>query len=607
MISNKGPQHGTYLANNNNNNNNNNAYNDNNADGYYNNNSAPPPTRKNEDHIYREEPPPAHRGLGTRVVDSFRKAESPAMAAVNNQVPYEAGAADESDPNYLASATLLKRRLKGRHLQMIAIGGSIGTGLFVGSGLALSTGGPAALLIDFSIIGIMLFCVVHALGELAVLFPIAGSFSVYSTRFIDPAWGFAMGWNYVMQWLVVLPLELTAAGITISYWNSGLNIAIFIAIFLVLITAINLCGVRGYGEAEFVFSIIKVVAVIGFIIVGIVINCGGAPVGGYLGSETWRNPGAFANGFKGVCSVFVTAAFSFAGTELCGLAAAETADPRKTLPRAVKQVFWRITLFYIVALLIVGLIVPYTDPQLLSGTSSYDANASPFVIAIQNAGIKVLPDIMNAVILIAVLSVGNSSTYGSSRTLAAIAEIGQAPKIFAFIDRQGRPMYALIVALLLGALAFINVASVGTQVFNWLIALSGLSTLFTWGSICFAHIRFRKAWRVQGYTVDELPFKAALGVWGSWLGFILVVLVLIAQFYTAVWPIGGTPNAQAFFEAYLAAPIVLASFIFWKIFKRTKIVRSHEVDLVSGRRHMNLKELKAEERAEQAHWGFWKR
>jgi yeast amino acid transporter len=303
---------------------------------------------------------------------------------------------------------------------------------------------------------------------------------VYSTRFIDPAWGFAMGWNYAMGWLVVLPLELTAAGITIQYWNSTLNVGIFITIFLVLIVCINLAGVRGYGEAEFVFSIIKVVAVVGFIITGIVIDAGGGPNHDVLGSQYWYDPGAFANGFKGVCSVFVTAAFSFAGTELVGLAAAECENPRKTLPRATKQVFWRITLFYMISLSIVGCLVPYNNPQLLNGTSSVDVKASPFVIAIQNAGINVLPSIMNVVILISVLSVGNSSTYGSTRTITALAEIGQAPRIFDYIDKKGRPMITLTIALALGCLAYINIAPVGATVFNWLLALSGLSSFFTW-------------------------------------------------------------------------------------------------------------------------------
>jgi len=289
-----------------------------------------------------------------------------------------------------------------------------------------------------------------------------------------------MGWNYALGWLIVLPLELTAASITIQFWNPSINVGAFITLFLVILIVINLCGVRGYGEAEFVFSLIKVTAVVGFIILGIVIDCGGGPKGGYLGTQYWYNPGAFANGFKGVCSVFVTAAFAFSGTELVGLAAAECENPRRTLPRATKQVFWRITIFYMVSLAIVGCLVPYTNPQLLNGSSSVDIKASPFVIAIQNAGISVLPSIMNVVILISVLSVGNSSTYGSTRTLAALAEIGQAPNIFSFIDKKGRPLITLVVALSLGCLAYINIAPVGSTVFNWLLALSGLSAFFTW-------------------------------------------------------------------------------------------------------------------------------
>lgn len=194
----------------------------------------------------------------------------------------------------------------------------------------------------------MLFCTVHALGELAVAFPVAGSFAVYASRFIDPAWGFAMAWNYALSWLITLPLEIIAASITLSFWPgaSAVNPAAWVSIFLVVIICINLFGVRGYGEAEFVFSIIKVTAIIGFIILGIIIDTGGVPGNptGDIGSKYWTDPGAFHNGFKGLCSVFVTAAFSFSGTEMVGLCAAETENPRKTLPSAVKQVFWRILL-----------------------------------------------------------------------------------------------------------------------------------------------------------------------------------------------------------------------------------------------------------------------
>lgn len=484
---------------------------------------------------------------------------------------------------------------------MIAIGGSIGTGLFVGSANSFVAGGPASVLICFLLIGAMLFTVVHALGELAVLFPIQGSFSVFSTRFIDPAWGFAMGWNYAMQWLIVLPLELSAAAIVIQYWQTSLNIGVYITIFIIVIVAINLCGVRGYGEAEFVFSTIKVIAVIGFIILAVVIDVGGAPNGKYLGAHTWHNPGAFNHGFHGLCAVFVNAAFSFSGTELVGLAAAEAANPRKTLPKATKQVFWRILIFYIVSLLLIGFIVPYNDPRLTLTTST--AASSPFVIAILIGEIKVLPDIFNAVILIAVLSVGNSSTYGSSRTIAGLAQIGQAPAILGYVDRMGRPLASLLLALVFGFLAYINIAPSGDTIFDWLLALSALSSFFTWGSICFCHIRFRKAWIAQGHSLKEIPFRSASGVIGSWFGLTLNVLCLIAQFYVALYAPGASTinTAGEFFEAYLAVPIIAVFYVFYKVvyWKTAKFQRASTMDITSQRRALDMEEIEAEEEAER--------
>ncbi|KAI4136142.1 MAG: hypothetical protein LQ341_005807 [Variospora aurantia] len=509
----------------------------------------------------------------------------------------------------------LARKLKGRHLQMIAIGGSIGTGLFVGSGKALQQGGPASLLIAFSLIGAMLFCTVQALGEMAVLLPVAGSFSAYSTRFLDPAWGFAMGWNYATLWLIILPLEIVAAAITIEYWDSPISPAVWVTIFLLGIISINLVGVRGYGEAEFVFSIIKVIAVIGFIILGIILNIGGGRNAEYIGGRYWASPGAFNNGFQGLCSVFVIAAFAFTGTELVGLAAAETANPRKSLPTAVKQVFWRICLFYIVSLTLVGLLVPYTDPRLI-GQSSSDAKASPFVIAIKNAGITGLDSVMNVVIMISVLSVGNSAVYGSSRTLAALAEQGQAPRFLAYIDRKGRPLKAIGVAAAFGFLAYLAASNKDTEVFTWLQALSGLSSIFTWGSICLAHIRFRRAWRVQGRSLDELAFRSQAGVLGSWIGFIFNVLVLIAQFWTGFAPIqpqygppitGTLAHVRNFFQAYLAAPVVLLCYIVYKLIYRTPIMRCKDMDLKTGLRDLNVAELLADEEWEKASWPKWKK
>lgn len=548
-----------------------------------------------------------------RIIDSFRRDPlsrvTPSGVVGANGVVFDAEAAAQATAD-----SPLARKLKGRHLQMIAIGGSIGTGLFVASGKSLSNGGPASVLIAYSLIGVMLFCTVQALGEMAVLFPVAGSFSAYSTRFLDPAWGFAMGWNYAMQWLVILPLEVVAAAITVSYWNSNISPAAWVTIFLAIIISINLFGVRGYGEAEFVFSIIKVIAVVGFMVLGIILDIGGGH-GGYIGGKYWLNPGAFHNGFKGLCSVFVTAAFAFSGTELVGLAAAETANPRKSLPTAVKQVFWRIALFYIVSLTLVGLLVPYNDPRLI-GSSDSDAKASPFVIAIKNAGIIGLDSVMNVVIMIAVLSVGNSSIYGSSRTLAALAEQGQAPKMFAYIDRKGRPLIAIIFASALGFLAFLAASNEEEEAFMWMQALSGLSSIFTWGSICLCHIRFRRAWKQQGHSLDQLAFRSQAGVIGSWVGFVFNVLVLIAQFWTGIAPVpnqddtnvtGAAALTKNFFADYLAVPIVLLFYIVYKTLYKTRVMRSKDMDLKTGARQLDLRGLQSEEEVEKAQWPKWKK
>jgi amino acid transporter len=365
------------------------------------------------------------------------------------------------------------------------------------------------------------------------MYPVSGGFYTYSTRFIDPSWGFAMGWNYVFQWAIVLPLELLVAGLTVQYWEGAkpVSVAVFITVFWIFICLINVMGTLGYAEEEFVSSIIKLSATVIFMIIALVLVLGGGPKNGayseYWGARTWYDPGAFNNGFKGFCTVFVTAAFSFSGTELVGLAAAETKNPLKSLPGAIRQIFWRITLFYILGLFFVGLLVRYDHPDLMG--NSTDANTSPFVIAGKMAGLVGFDSFMNVVILVSVVSIGVSGVYGGSRTLTALADQGYAPKCFTYIDRAGRPLWSVMFILAWGPLAYMNLASTGETVFNWFVALSGLAALFTWGSICLAHIRFRKAWAYHGHTLDEIPFKAAGGVIGSWIGIGIIVIVLAAQ------------------------------------------------------------------------------
>lgn len=513
--------------------------------------------------------------------------------------------------NHNAANSSLTRGLKARHLQMISIGSSIGTGLFVGSGSALMTGGPAGLIIGWFIISTALYATMQGLGELCVTFPISGGFNVYASRFIEPAVGFAIGWNYFMQFFVLLPLELVAGSITIKYWNEDLNPDIFVAIFWCVIVFITLLGVKGYGEAEFIFSTIKVIAIVGFIILSVVLIAGGGPTHDFIGGRYWRNPGPFANGFKGVCSVFVTAAFSLGGTEMIGLTSAETTNVRKALPKAIKQVFWRITIFYLISLTMIGSLVSSEDKRLI-GASSVDAAASPFVIAIVNGGIAGLPSVINAVILIAVLSVGNASVYATSRSLNSLAEQGMAPKWMGYIDRCGRPLAAIAITDIFGLFAFIAASDSQVEVFNWLLALSGLSTIFTWISINMSHIRFRCALSAQNRDTSELSFVSQSGVWGSVYALTINILVLVAQFWIALFPIGGEPNAYDFFLSYLGLPVILSTWSFWKLYKRNWriYIKAEDIDIDSGRATLDfdlIRQEKLEEEQMRARQFFLKR
>jgi amino acid transporter len=258
----------------------------------------------------------------------------------------------------------------------------------------------------------------------------------------------------------------------------------------------------------------------------------------------------------------------------------------------------------------VGLLVPYTDPQLI-GRNNVDSKASPFIIAIKSAGIQGLDSVMNAVVMIAVLSVANSSMYGATRTLQALAEQGQAPRLLAFTDRKGRPLICIAISIACGMTAYLYVSPIAGQAFTWMLALSGLSSIFTWCSICFAHIQFRKAWKVQGNLVSDLVYASPIGVIGSYVGVFALILILAAQFWVAVSPSEGSANTPAeqvtnFFEAYLAFPVVILFYAFYKIWYRTRWMRPAEIDLQSGRNEFESDLVRRQWKEDKSEWPRWK-
>ena len=340
------------------------------------------------------------------------------------------------------AAPELKRSLKARHLTMIALGGSIGTGLFLASGGAIATAGPGGALLAYAAVGIMVYFLMTSLGELATYMPESGSFSTYASRFVDPSLGFALGWNFWYNWAITIAAELSAATLIIKYWFPDTNSFIWSFLFLAIIFLLNALSVKGYGESEYWFALIKIAVVIVFLIVGVLMIFGilGGKSPGF--SNFTMDGGPFHGGFLTILGVFMAAGFSFQGTELIGVAAGESENPRENVPRAIRQIFWRILIFYILAIFVIAMLIPYTNPNLVRGGLE-DIAISPFTIIFENAGLAFAAAVMNAVILTSVLSAGNSGMYASTRILWVLAKEGKAPKFLGKLNRNGVPINAL--------------------------------------------------------------------------------------------------------------------------------------------------------------------
>ena len=354
----------------------------------------------------------------------------------------------------MAEKNTMKRSLKTRHLSMIALGGSIGTGLFVASGSAISTAGPGGALVAYLGIGLMVYFLMTSLGEMATYLPVTGSFATYARRFVDPAFGFAMGWNYWFNWAITLAVDISTVALVLKFWFPHVPAWVFSLSALLLIFFINALSVKSFGEAEYWMALIKVVTVVVFLAVGLLTIFG--ILGGhatYLENFT-KGDAPFVGGIPTILSVFVVAGFSFQGTELIGITAGETKDPEKSLPKAIKQVFWRILLFYILSIFVIACIIPYTSPNLL-GSEASDIAISPFTLVFKRAGLASAASVMNAVILTSVLSAANSGMYASTRMLFALGVDGDAPKMFSRVNSRGIPIFALLGTTLVGLFTFL--------------------------------------------------------------------------------------------------------------------------------------------------------
>ncbi|MER2107849.1 MAG: amino acid permease [Solibacillus sp.] len=467
----------------------------------------------------------------------------------------------------------LKRGLKSRHITMISLGGTIGTGLFLASGGAIAQAGPGGALLAYALIGFMVYFLMTSLGEMAAYMPTSGSFSTYATRFVDPALGFALGWNYWYNWAITIAAEIAAVSLIMKYWFPDSSSLIWTVLFIVVVLSFNLLSVKAYGESEYWFAMIKVATVVIFIIVSFLMIFGlldGHDPVGFKNFFVEEAP--FNGGFFALFGIFLAAGFSFQGTEMLGVTAGETDDPAKNIPKAVKSVFWRILLFYIFAIGAIGLLIPYTDSRLLSE----DIATSPFTLVFENLGVAFAASVMNAIILTAMLSAGNSGLYAASRMLYQLAVDGKAPKLFMKVNTRGIPVYALLATLAVGCVSFLASFFGDGVVYIWLLNASGLSGFIAWLGIAISHYRFRKAFVAQGHSLSELPYVSPLYPFGPIFAFALCMIVVLGQNYTAF--MGGSVDWYGVVVSYIGLPLFMALWIGYKIKHKTKIVPLDQAD-----------------------------
>lgn len=475
------------------------------------------------------------------------------------------------------SESTLKKSLKSRHMIMITIGGMIGTALFVATGAAVHDAGPGGSVVAYSVMAIMVYCLMTGLGEISTQMPHSGSLAIYTARFYDKATGFAMGWTYWYSWAITFAFELSAAAIVMKFWLPDIPGFLVSFVGLVLLVGINLTSVKLYGETEYWFSIIKVIAVVVFLIVGTL------TILGFIGGESpgfknWTiGEAPFVGGFSAILAVFLVAGFCFQGTEIVGVTAGESESPQKDVPRAIKTVLWRISIFFIGTLIIISFLIPYNDPKLL-GAAVDNIALSPYVIVFENMGVVAAASIMNAVILTAVLSNGNGCLYLTTRTLYGLASEGLAPAIFAKVNKRGVPVAATLFTGAVGGVALLSSFFGENTVYLWLLNSSAITGFIVWLVMAACHFKFRKAYIAQGYDLNDLKYKSWVYPVGPIFAAGLSVVIIIGQAFFCFTPEG--VDWMTLITTYAGVAIFGGCYLYYKRKYKTKLIKAEDIDLM---------------------------
>lgn len=484
-----------------------------------------------------------------------------------------------------------QRQLKSRHIQLIGIGGTIGTVLFVQLGQALQKGGPGSLLIAFSVWCFPILCITNCCAEMVTYLPYPSPFIRMAGRTVDKAFEVMAGWNFFVLQATLVPFEITATNLILNFWVSDYSPAIVFSAQLVVYLLLNVFAVKFYGESEFWLSLGKVLLAVGLIIFTFITMVGGNPQHDAYGFRYWKNPGSFAEyytdgalgRFIGFSSCFIQACYTIAGPEYVSMAAGEASNPRRSLPKAYKAVFYRLTFFFIFGVLCIGIVVPYNDPTLKAAIDNAEpgAAASPYVLAMSRMHIPVLPHIVNALIMTASFSAGNSYMYCASRTLHGMAIDGHAPRFFGITTKNGVPLFALLFVLCFGLLSFLQLGRTANQVLNWIINIATASQLINFCVICCTYLRMYYAMKAQGMSRDNLPYK---GYWQPYCAYVGLCAPFIMTFLAGYQVfLKGNWNVTTFLFSYIMIAVDIVIYVGWKIYSRELgFTPLKDIDLQTG-------------------------
>ncbi|KAG0213950.1 hypothetical protein BGX28_003128 [Mortierella sp. GBA30] len=496
----------------------------------------------------------------------------------------------------------LKRDLRRRHMIMIAISGTIGTGLFLTSGNTIATSGPGGALLAYVIIAIWLAFVSQAIAEICTLLPLPGAFNVWGARIFDEALAFQMSWMYFISFSLTIAAQLSAAAFVVGFWlpkDSKFPAWIVSLLIIIFMLFLNLVGVKTYGELQYWFSILKIVTIIMFIICGVLVDSG--VLGGVkYGMDAWHVEGApFKGGFIGFITTLITVGFAYHGTEMIALTAAECRNPHKHVPIAVNTVFFRITFFYVVSIFLLGSIVSNNDPQLVNANGS--AATAPFTIVFAKAGISGAVNYMNVVVFTSICSAINSEFYVTTRMLLTLSRHGWAHKSIGYINTRGVPVVSVAIVTAFSCLSLIVIFVASGVAFEWFVSIIGSIIFQAWILILLLHFRFRYCWKAQGRAVVDLPYVSWGYPYGNIVALLIGVFSIISTLILSIVHPPRYPGTQATLEEmvqyhgarieyakgifgnwfpWICSPIL---FISYKLIRKTKFIKAEDADLDTGR------------------------